>query len=299
MNLFGVRLGKENAPAVGPGLLGPRGSALKRPAPSTPECRLDPVSKLSFRQIPHHCEHYVLRCVVSLVEFEDLFAGEAAHGLFRADHGAAIGMDAIGGGEQISRSTARGQVVAALDLLADHFDFAAQFGGVESRVADCIGQDVDTLDCELAGQHQVVNGLVKRRPGVDFSPVGLDVPGDFSWSTPRGSLEEHVLVQVGKASLVGPFVGASSVDPRLECNHLRRMMFLKYNREAVAQLVAHSHRAANVSPRQRGCKETAKVAVDWVLQMKACGQREDQGVEVVTPGPGRGGPAGLNVVLTY
>src|SRR5712664_4459456 len=157
MDLFGICLGKENTPAAGPGLLGPRRSPLKRPAPLTPERCFYPVSKLSFRQIAHHCEHHVLRRVVSLVEFEDLLAGEAADSLLRADHGAAIGMNAVGGGEQISRSTARGLVVAALYFLADHFDFSAQLVGVESRVADRIGQDVDTLDRELAGQHQVVD----------------------------------------------------------------------------------------------------------------------------------------------
>jgi hypothetical protein len=105
--------------------------------------------------------------------------------------------------------------VRALDLLDHDFDLPGELSGIERGVADRVGEDVEPFGEVGGGEHEVVDGLVEARPGVDLAAQGLDLAGHLAHRPARRALEEHVLVQVGEARLVAGLVGAARRDPDL------------------------------------------------------------------------------------
>src|SRR5712664_1117413 len=165
-----------------------------------------------------------------------------------------VGMGSVGGGEQVARGPPGRQVVGSADLLANHFDFFGELRRIEGGVADGVAKDIQAHLGELARQHDVVHGLVKRGPGVDLPAALLDLPRNFSRSASKGSLEQHVLVQVRQTGLVRPLIRASCIHPDLESSDLRRMLLLKDHPETVVELKALSHRLGKLTLGGQGRK---------------------------------------------
>ena len=148
-------------------------------------------------------------------------------------------MPGKGGSEQLARELSRRRVHAALDLLAHDLDLALQLARIEGRAGHHVRQHVHALGEELRRQHDVVDGLVEARPRVDLAAARLDRPGDLPGSAPGGALEQHVLVQMRQARLVGALVGASHAHPHLDGDHRRRVVFLDQQRQPVGQQMSH------------------------------------------------------------
>jgi len=195
--------------------------------------------RLRFPDVADDDHHGILGRVPAPVEPEDPLAPEAAHALFRPDHGLAVGMAGKGGSEQLARELSRRRVHAALDLLAHDLDLALQLARIEGGAGHRVRQDVHALGEELRRQDDVVDGLVEARPRVDLAAARLDRPGDLPGSAAGGTLEQHVLVQMRQARLVGAFVGASHAHPHLDGDHRRRVVFLDQQRQPVGQQMSH------------------------------------------------------------
>jgi len=143
--------------------------------------------------------------------------------------------------EEVTRGAARRRVLGALDLLHHHLALSGELGGVEARKPHGIGEHVQPLAGELRRHHRVVDRVVERGPRVDLAAVRLDVAGDLSGAAALGSLEQHVLVEVRQAGLVGPLVGAAHVDPDLPGHHVGGPLVLVEDGQAVVESMAGGH----------------------------------------------------------
>jgi hypothetical protein len=149
-------------------------------------------------------------------------------------------MPRVGCREQLLRELSRGRIEAALDLLADDLDLPLELLPIEGGLGDGVREDVEALGGELARDDDVVDGLIEARPGVDLAARGLDGAGDLARAAPRRSLEQHVLVQMREARLVGKLVGAADPHPDLERGHGGGVVLLDEDGEAVLQAMAHA-----------------------------------------------------------
>ena len=83
-----------------------------------------------------------------------------------------------GRSEQLAGQLARGRVLGASDFLADDFDLPLQLDRIEGRARHGIGEHVHSFGEEAGGEHDVIDGLVEARPGIDLASAGLDGAGD-------------------------------------------------------------------------------------------------------------------------
>ncbi len=218
---------------------------------------IGPAAQILFGEVTGSGEHHVPGRIISAIELEHAVASEAPDRLFGADHRTMVGMGPVGGGEEVARRPPGWQVVGSADLLANHLDFFRQLRRIEGGVAEGVAKNVQAHLSELARHHHVVHGLVKRGPGVDLPAALLDLPRNFSRSSPSSSLEQHVLVQVRQTGLVRPLIRASCIHPDLESSDLRRMLLLKDHPETVLELKALSHCLGQTDTARTGPQEMA------------------------------------------
>ena len=244
-------VGHQPHTAAGPGRLHRAvASRRARPAPVAPEQLLGPAPHRLDRHVADRHQGHRLGGVVPPVEAEDALLGSGPDAFRGSQDGQPVGMHLVALGEEVPRgATCRG-VVSALDLLHHHLALPGELAGVEGGKADRVGQHVQAFPGELGGHDRVVDGVVPRGPGVDLAAVGLDVPGDLAGAAAGGALEQHVLVEVGQAGLVGPLVRPSHVHPDLERHDVGSPLWLMDQGEAVLESVAGGH--VWVNPRRTG-----------------------------------------------
>jgi hypothetical protein len=127
------------------------------------------------------------------------------------------------------------RVQLALGLLDDHLQLAPELVGVDHRVAEGVGLDIERGLETGGGEDGEVRGVVVRGAGVEVAARALGLPRDGSHPAARGALEEHVLEDVGDA---GPAVGLVE-EPRPHVgddrHHRRGVIGLHQQGQAVVQ----------------------------------------------------------------
>ena len=108
-----------------------------------------------------------------------------------------------------------GRVVGLADLLQDHAALALQLLGVEGRVLQDVGEDVDGERHVVLQHLGVVGGLLARGVGVEVAADLLDLARRCRGRCARlGALEGHVLEQVGDAVVLRRLVAGADADTR-------------------------------------------------------------------------------------
>jgi hypothetical protein len=177
--------------------------------------------------------------VVTAEEGEQVVAAQGADRLLRADDGAAVGVDVEGAAEERLGGHPVGVVEPLLDLLEDDVALALELDRVEAGVHQRVGQDVHAGVEELAGQDQVVDGLVIAGPGVDLAAGRLDLLGDLAHPALARPLEQHVLEDVGDAGQRGGLVGGADLHPGLEGHHRSGVVLFQDHLEAIVETKCH------------------------------------------------------------
>ena len=189
--------------------------------------------------VADHDEADVRAHVVPAEEVEEVAAGQSSHALRAPDDGPAVGVGVEGGLEQpLGRHPIR-IVAPLLDLLEHDLPLALELFGIEGRVLQGIGQDVEARLEEAAGEHEVIGGLVVAGPGVDLAPGPLDLLGDVADAPALRSLEHHVLAQVRDAGQILGLVGRADLHPGLEGHDRGGMVFLEDDLEPVGEAKVH------------------------------------------------------------
>jgi hypothetical protein len=81
----------------------------------------------------------------------------------------------------------------------------------------------------------VINGLIKGGIGIDMPTESFDIASDFTDLAAFGALEEHVLVEVGKAFFAGALIGAAYLGPDLEFDDGGAVALAKQDLESVRE----------------------------------------------------------------
>ncbi len=101
-----------------------------------------------------------------------------------------------------------GRVARLAEFLQHHRLFALELVGVEARVADEIGDQIEAKGSVVGEQSRVEHRHVARGIGVERAADVLDLLGDDARRPRGGTLEDHVLEQVRDA------VGPRLLEPR-------------------------------------------------------------------------------------
>ena len=91
----------------------------------------------------------------------------------------------------------RGRIELALGFLDDHLELARQLAGIDQRVPECVGLDLEPRGEAPCGQHGEVRGVIVARAGIEVAARRLGLPRDLAHPAARRPLEEHVLEHVG------------------------------------------------------------------------------------------------------
>ena len=81
----------------------------------------------------------------------------------------------------------------------------------------------------------MINGLIKGGIGIDMPTESFDIARDFADLAAFGALEEHVLVEVGKAFFAGALIGAAYLGPDLEFDDGGTVALAKQDLESVRE----------------------------------------------------------------
>jgi len=144
-----------------------------------------------------------------------------------------------------SRTRDRRGVLGRADLLDDDVLLADELLGVEGRIGQDVGQDVERQR-HVGAQHPgVVGGGLDAGRGVEVAADRLDLLGDLAGGAPRRALERHVLEQMRDAVLVTMLVAAARSDPHPERGGLQMRHLVGDDHEPGRQLGDfHGHAAA-------------------------------------------------------
>ena len=149
---------------------------------------------------------------------------EAADDLGLAQHRPAHGLIGKGGRLEMIEDDVVGRVLGLADLLQHHGALARQLLGIECRVLQDVGDDVDG-ERQIARQDLgVIGRLLARGIGVEMPAHRLDLLGDGPRAAPAlGALEGHVLQQMRDAVDLGRLVARADIGPDAEGDGLDRI----------------------------------------------------------------------------
>ncbi len=120
-------------------------------------------------------------------------------------------------GEAVEDDVVR-RVVGSADFLQDHMLFALQLVGVEFRIGQYVGENIDG-ERDVVTQNAGVEGCrLDAGRGIDLAADILDFRSDLPGTAFAGTLERHVFEQMGHAMLVLTLVPRAGLDPDTEGN---------------------------------------------------------------------------------
>ena len=155
--------------------------------------------------------HVVAQCI----------AVEAVDGVDRAENRAAHRLTGVSGFEQMIEDKIVGRVERLPDFLNDDTAFAFEFGGVEHRVLQNVGKEVDG-ERQIALHHAgVIGGRFMRRMRVEMTTDVFDLFSDGARVAALGAFERHMFEQMRDTMLVTGFVTRAGVNPDANRNGLQ------------------------------------------------------------------------------
>ena len=125
-------------------------------------------------------------------------------------------MVGIGGRVEEIEDKVVGRVLDGADLLQDHALLTREFGLVEGRVGEDVGQDVEREPGVVGEEMRIIGGLLDAGRGVEVAAGRLDLLGERAGRAAARALEGHMLEQVRQALLVGGLVARAGSDPYAE-----------------------------------------------------------------------------------
>lgn len=184
--------GRASSRRAGCGSAGPRRQV--------PEVPLDELDDLPVRQVTCRRHDQPIRPVMLREIGEQLLPRDRLHGLLGADDRST---DRMAGPQclidEIVDVVVR-RIADAADLLDDHVPLFLQFGGIEERMLQHVGEDIERQLQMLARHLHPVIGVFPARRGIHDATHPLDRLADQDRIGPaRCSLEEHVLEKMGNA----------------------------------------------------------------------------------------------------
>ncbi len=106
-----------------------------------------------------------------------------------------------------------GRIVRLSDFLQHDRTLAPQFGFVEGRMLQQVGDDVDGQRDILFQNAGVIGGVFPRGIGVHLPADRLDLLGDLLGVAARRAFEQHVFQQMGDAVLGSGLVARAAAGP--------------------------------------------------------------------------------------
>ena len=177
--------------------------------------------------ITDHNKAKVIRDVAALVILEHIFPGQLVVNVEVADDRLLEGAAVVGCAEKEKRCGAVGIVISHGKLTSDHFLFPVILLFGECGIHHHVSEDIDGLGGTLGRHVDPVDGAVVGGIGVDVPPLVLNLTGNDSGCSGRGSLEKHVLEDVGETCTQEfPLMDGSRVAPGLDTGDGRTVIFL-------------------------------------------------------------------------
>src|SRR5438874_3114295 len=115
------------------------------------------------------------------------------------------------------------RVVRLTDLLQDDGALALKLGGVEARMQQDVGQDVERERHVLFQHLGVIGRALARGIGVEMAADRLDLLGDVPGAAPFGALKGHVLEEMRGAVDLGRLMPGPDIDPQPERDGVDRV----------------------------------------------------------------------------
>ncbi len=125
-------------------------------------------------------------------------------------------------GEQLVDQIVR-RVLDHLDLFEDHLLFPLDIVRAERRIADDVGQDVDSERQMLVEPLDVIARVFLGRERIQLTADRVDRLRDVFGGAGAGPLEQHVLDEVGNAAAFSGLVTRPARQPHADADrtHLR------------------------------------------------------------------------------
>ena len=213
-------------------------------------------------QIAHDDVEHVFRSILLPVISIDVVPANPVENLAITDNRISARTNPIGRFEQPAAGRSPRIVFAHIHLPANHVALLFQFLGGQQGVAHDVAEDIGNLPPSFPGRTDPVNGAVKGGVGIHVTSQILNFPVDGADFPGLGSLEEHVLQNVGKAGTQPfAFVDASGAAPSLCRNDRSAPVLSDDHRQSVRQtqqLSLGSNRKRSALP--AGCHSAAKLS---------------------------------------
>ena len=181
-------------------------------------------------------EDHVAWHVEGAEEVEQVLAFDIAQDLVGSDPPALDPVLREGGREHPLQRQRRRVVELAVRLLDHDLRFALELLGVEERVGDRVGHDLEGSREPLGRHDEVVVGRVVDRAGVGVAADGRELLADlFRAGKLLRALEEHVLEQVRHAGDLVRLVEVARLHPGVDRDHPGSRLLPNQEREAVRE----------------------------------------------------------------
>ena len=147
---------------------------------------------------------------------DDRFARQFPDDVGAAQHRPAHRLVGVGALLKIIENDVVGRVVGLADLLQDHGALAFEFGRLEGRVLQDVGEDVERKAGILLQHLGVIRGAFARGVSVEVPADRLDLLGDRQRGTAPCALERHVLEEMRDAVDPRRLVPRADIDPQAQ-----------------------------------------------------------------------------------
>ena len=171
-----------------------------------PKVLVDPGQRLGGIELPGHQQHGVIRLVIVAIERLQLLDGNFFDVAERADGAASVGVPQIGGREHALFEHPVGVVLAPFEFVADHGHLGIQIAFRDPRIHHAVRFHFERpAQIGVGGGHGLeIVGAIPGSAAVEVVAVGAELAHDFL--VLLGSLEQHVLEQMGHAGFPVAFV---------------------------------------------------------------------------------------------
>ncbi len=130
------------------------------------------------------------------------------------------------------------RVLHHLDLFEDDFLLALDVLGVERRIPDDIGEDVERQRQVLVEHLDVIAGVFLGGKRVELPADRVDSLRDILGRARARSLEQHVLHEMRNAAALGVFVSRPACQPHADADRTNLRHPLRQDAEAVIEHVS-------------------------------------------------------------
>jgi hypothetical protein len=188
-------------------------------------------------------EHHARRVIALVHVALQRLAAEAVHRVHRAENGAAKRLARIGRFEKMVEDEIVRRVERLPDLLNDDAAFALEFLGLEDRVLEDVGEQIDGEREVVAENARIIGRHLMRGMRIEMAADGLDLLGDGAGRTALRALEGHVLEKMRDAMLMGALVAGACVHPDADRGRFEMRHVIGHHGETVAEPChIHDHR---------------------------------------------------------